>query len=97
MARSVIGDACAYIPGLRQGDKARYYKIGLAMQDGDRISVKVDTLPLAGMGWSGWINIFPQERPTRPVDPRDQSVGNSLPPRAAGASGFDDMEDDIPF
>jgi len=97
MAKEVIGDACAYIPGPRQGDKARYHKIGIAMQEGDRLSLKLDTLPLPGTGWTGWINIFPNDRPARPADPRDQSVGQSLPPRAAGASGFDDMEDDIPF
>lgn len=95
MAKEILGDACAYIPGPRQGDKARYYKIGLAMQDGDRISLKLDTLPLPGTGWGGWINIFPQER--RPVDSRDRAVGNSLPGKSPGASGFDDFNDDIPF
>lgn len=97
MVKSVLGDACAYIPSPRQGDKARYYKIGLAMRDGDRISIKIDTLPLPGMGWSGWINIFPSDKPARPTDPRDRAVGQSLPRSAAGASGFDDFEDDIPF
>jgi hypothetical protein len=97
MVKSVLGDACAYIPGPRQGDKARYYKIGLAMRDGDRISIKIDTLPLPGMGWSGWINIFPSERQPRPTDLRDRAVGTSIPGKSPGTSGFDNFEDEIPF
>lgn len=93
MSKEILGDACAYIAPAIRGGKARHLKLGTAMQDGDRLSLKLDTLPLPGSGWEGWINIFP---------PRDRldSRGSSPPaskPRSPSPSGFDDMEDDIPF
>lgn len=79
MTKEVIGDACAYIPGARPGDKTRYPRIGLAMQDNGRISLKLDSLPLPGTGWTGWIYIFPRQA----VDSRDDSnvrnAGQSRP------------------
>ena len=57
MTREVIGDACAYFPA-EYGGKPRYAKIGTAFRDGTRISLKIDTLPLAGSGWQGWVNVL---------------------------------------
>lgn len=66
MAKTVLGDACAYIPGTN-GGKNRYLKIGIAMEEGSRISIKIDTLPLPGCGWDGWINIFERTAVSPPV------------------------------
>lgn len=87
MAKKILGDACAYIPGVN-GGKNRYLKIGMLMQDERaRYTLKIDTLPLPGTGWEGWVNVFDNKNDT-----------TKLPvPKFAGPSGFDDMEDDIPF
>ncbi|HAN92592.1 MAG TPA: hypothetical protein DCQ33_11010 [Nitrospira sp.] len=82
MAKKILGDACAFIPGVA-GNKNRYMKIGIAMTDGDRISLKLDTLPLPGTGWEGWVNIFPNSN----------DMTNKPVPRFAGPV----YEDDIPF
>jgi len=81
MSKEVIGDACAFIKGTG-GEKNKYPRIGLALKDDDgRISIKIDTIPLPGTGWEGWVNIFPKD-------------GDSKP-RVARPSTFSD--DDIPF
>lgn len=64
MARQVIGDAYAYIPNA--GGKATYRKIGTAFREGERISVKIDTLPLPGSSWEGWVNIFSETKRETP-------------------------------
>lgn len=90
MTREFIGDACAYIkqPG---GEKAKYYRIGSAYRDGERISIKIDTLPLSGIGWDGWVNVFRRDAGERPRTP--SRVGLATGERPADA--FDD--DDLPF
>jgi len=95
MAKEIIGDACAYIPGVN-GVKNRYFKIGTGMRDGDRISVKIDTIPLPGLGWDGWVNIFPRQDPLGPV-PAFAGPPPARQRRPPGPSGFDDLADDIPF
>lgn len=70
MAKKILGDACAYIPAA-PGGKNRYMKIGIALTDGDRISLKLDTLPIPGTGWEGWVNIFPIAGTRRVVEDDD--------------------------
>jgi len=85
MSRTILGDACAFIPG-KNGEKNRYLKLGLAMKDDSgRLSLKLDTLPLPGSDWEGWINVFEREPAAIPV--------RTAPPRYAP----DDLDDDIPF
>lgn len=88
MAKEIIGDACAFIAGVA-GAKNRYLRIGTGMRDGDRISVKIDTLPVPGSGWEGWINIFPRDNVTRSKRSTGVQVpDDNFPPYT---------EDDIPF
>ncbi len=84
MTMEIIGDACAFIPGIG-GKKNRYVKCGSAMRDSSngRLSLKLDALPIAG--WDGWINIFERE-----------ARGNTTPGTKPRPS-FDDLDDDIPF
>ena len=58
--KELLGDAHAYI---KVGQaKAQYPRIGSAFRDErGQISLKIDTLPLPGSGWTGWINIFPRK------------------------------------
>ena len=70
MAKKILGDACAFIPAA-PGGKNRYMKIGIALTDGDRISLKLDTLPIPGAGWEGWVNIFPIAGTRRVVEDDD--------------------------
>jgi len=85
---TLIGDACAHIPAHANGGKSAYRKIGTAFKDGTKISIKIDTLPLPGSGWEGWVNVFPSKDGLGPA------------PKFAGplpqANGFD-APDDIPF
>jgi hypothetical protein len=93
MAKTVIGDACAHMLPARAGEKARYVRIGTAVQDDDgRISLKVDTLPVPNTGWSGWINIFTRDSSGQP--PRPASTSEAAAPRI-GIAALDD--DDVPF
>ena len=64
MSRSLLGDVCAYIPKRTEQDKPSYHTIGLAFIESDtqRISIKIDSIPIAGGGWEGWLNIFPRKR-----------------------------------
>ena len=93
MAKKILGDACAFIPGVA-GGKNRYMKIGIAMTDGDRISLKLDTLPLPGTGWEGWVNIFPSSNDTS-NKPVPAFAGPLDTPRAGTRRVVED--DDIPF
>ncbi len=85
MSKEFFGDVCAHCPPQGSREKAMYPRIGSAFKDGDRISLKLDCLPLDSAGWSGWVNIFP----------RDLSDHN---PRAKPKSALQElMDDDIPF
>lgn len=69
MSKELVGDVCAYMPAREAGGKARYPRIGIAFKD-DRgqISLKIDTLPLPGTGWDGWVNIFPRTEKSQSAD-----------------------------
>ena len=85
MTKEIIGDACAFIKGVA-GAKNRYPRIGIAMREGDRISIKLDTLPI-DKAWDGWINIFPREPTPAPLQ--------STSPYAPRNPDF--LDDEIPF
>ena len=60
--RILLGDAVADCGPRESGLGRKYVKIGLAFRDENdpsRIAVKIDALPLASSGWTGWINVFP--------------------------------------
>ena len=63
MSKIKIGDAKAYCKTPNRL-KARYYKVGVLYKDSDRggLSLKIDTLPIQGLGWDGWINIFEEDK-----------------------------------
>ena len=82
MSKELLGDVCAYIPSTTAGGKANYPRIGVAFKDGDRISIKIDTIPFAGSRWEGWINIYPRRTAEEPT------------PGKSSSANFDD---DIPF
>ena len=88
MALTLIGDACAHIPVHANGGKAGYRQIGKAFKDGTRITIKIDTLPLPGSGWEGWVNIFPSKESLGP-DP--EFAGPTATTRRVV------HDDDIPF
>ena len=91
MSKEILGDACAFIRGIN-GDKNRYPRIGIAMKDGERISIKLDTIPI-DKTWEGWINIFPRDEAQRPL----QSTRPSSPTRYPNVPSTDFPDDDIPF
>lgn len=81
MAKKILGDACAFIPGVA-GGKNRYMKIGIAMTDGDRISLKLDTLPIPGAGWKGWV-ISSRTPTTQVTSPSLRSLDRLILPALA--------------
>ena len=91
MTREVIGDACAYFPA-EYGGKTRYAKLGTAFREDNRISIKIDTLPVAGSNWQGWVNILPTSKfvPKPPLE--------EAPMSAKAKTGFDGVDpDDVDF
>ncbi len=68
MSKSLLGDLCAYIPKRPGQEKPSYPRVGSAFIDSDtqRISLKIDTMPIPGSGWEGWLNVFPRERGEKP-------------------------------
>lgn len=69
MAKLKVGDAKAYC---KIGSaKAQYYKVGVFYKDSDRgsLALKIDTLPISGLGWTGWINIFEEDRKAETAGP----------------------------
>lgn len=82
--RTKLGDLVADLGASEPGGKRTYYKIGTAFQEGERISIKIDTLPLPNASWSGWCNVFA----SKPREPRDMTQPGA----------FDrDPDSDIPF
>lgn len=64
-------------------EKKRYQTIGSVFLDNEQnLKIKIDNIPLVEGGWSGWANCYDLEEKE-----------NKAPPK----SGFDDMNDDIPF
>ena len=68
-----LGDAMAHIPGSK-GAKSQYRKIGTVFKrdEGDLV-IKIDTLPIPGSGWEGWVNVWtdaskPRATPTTESD-----------------------------
>lgn len=96
MSKELIGDAKAYIPG-KNGEKARYLTIGAAFKDptDGRISFKIDTLPVEGSGWTGWVNVF--ERDANGAYKKGRSEQGGGNPYHKPATDFGDPDDDIPF
>ena len=76
----------------KTGDmKKRFAKCGsVFINDEGAISFKMDAVPVAG--WDGWINA------KEPYDGEKPARQSSAPTRKSSSpSGFDDMDDDIPF
>ena len=87
MSKVPAGRVMAHCPGKGANGKAQYISMGLAFKDTDTgyLSLKIDALPIASAGWSGWVNIFADDR--KPVDAKPQQA----------RSQFHDFDDDIPF
>lgn len=65
-SKTVLGDVCAHCP--KPDGTTGYPRIGIAFTEPDasnpdvqRISLKIDALPIASAGWTGWVNIFPRK------------------------------------
>jgi hypothetical protein len=49
----------------REGaEKKRYQTIGSLFEDGENFKIKLDTIPLADGGWTGWANCYDLEEKT---------------------------------
>jgi len=68
----------------REGqEKKRYQTIGsVFLDDNENLKIKFDSLPLSDGGWNGWANCYDLEEKETPKAPK---------------SGFDDMDQNIPF
>lgn len=65
--------------------KKRYQRIGSIIDTKNGAMLKIDVIPLREGGWDGWAYI----NDPRPAEGREQPRRQS--------SGFDDMENDVPF
>ena len=66
-------------------EKKRYQRIGSIIETRNGEMLKLDVIPLKEGGWDGWCYIN---------DPKPQEGSQR---KAAQGSGFDDMDDDLPF
>ena len=73
--KTKIGNLCADLGSTTPGGRRRYLTIGAAFLEDktQRISVKIDCLPLASDNWQGWANVFPmaEKNPSRQDDDSD--------------------------
>ena len=85
MSKLLVGDAKAHIPG-KGAEKPRYLTIGALFKDSEngRLSLKIDTLPIAESGWTGWVNVFERD-------------GSGNYKKAGSAPSTEIPEDDVPF
>lgn len=68
MSLTKLGDACACIP--QANGQNVYRKIGAFFTDArGNTCMKIDTLPLSGSGWEGWVNCFAARTPTDKAQP----------------------------
>ena len=68
----------------REGqEKKRYQTIGsVFLDDNENLKIKIDLMPIVDGGWGGWANCYDLEEKEAPK---------------ATKSGFDDMDQNIPF
>ena len=87
MSKDFIGDLCAYIPKRQGQPKPSYHRVGSAFRDSttQQISLKIDTMPIAGCGWEGWLNVYPRKEEGAQAKP------------STSMKQFMDDDDDIPF
>lgn len=64
-------------------EKSRYVTIGAVIETKNGLSLKIEAVPV---GWDGWAGLY---------EPKAKEQGRAAP--AKQSSGFDDMDDDIPF
>lgn len=64
MSKTHLGDVCAH---MKIGADSKYVKIGSAFSDDNRISLKIDSLPIPATGWTGWLNVFPRRDAASPA------------------------------
>ena len=70
--------------------KKRYQRIGSIIDTKNGAMLKIDVIPLREGGWDGWAYINdPRPQEGRPQEAREQPRRQS--------SGFDDMDEMIPF
>jgi hypothetical protein len=48
----------AHTPTKTGEEKKRYQTIGSLFEDGENCKIKLDTIPLADGGWTGWANCY---------------------------------------
>jgi len=69
MSRTFIGDLCAHIKPTSPTEKSKYVRIGSAFKDEqDRVTIKLDTLPIPSLNWEGWANVM-ERKPYEPKAP----------------------------
>jgi hypothetical protein len=52
-------------------EKKRYQTIGSLFEDGENFKIKLDTIPLADGGWTGWANCYDVEEKANKQEDRD--------------------------
>ena len=74
-------------------EKSRYQTIGAVIETKNGPMLKLEAVPI---GWDGWAYL---NEPKREEGERQPSRAARQPQRSAtpAGSGFDDMDDDIPF
>ncbi len=75
----------------RNGTQTAWDRVGVLIQDGDRFSLRLDSVPVGN--WDGWLKAFPREERPDGGRARQAAPPAQHTPATAGAS----FDDDIPF
>ena len=55
-------------------EKKRYQTIGSLFEDGENFKIKLDTIPLADGGWTGWANCYDLEEKANKQEDRHDDI-----------------------
>lgn len=73
MSKIKVGDAMGYCGS--EGGRGHYVKMGVVFSEVvnagvERLSIKIDAIPLPQSGWNGWVNIWTEAtKPTKRAAP----------------------------
>jgi hypothetical protein len=76
----------------RNGTQTTWDRVGILIQDGERISLRLDTMPIGN--WDGWLRAFPREQ-EQPGQQRQAMNGQPHPATRPAAPA--DFDDELPF
>lgn len=70
---------------LDKSDKVVWDKIGILIMDGDKISIRLNAIPVGD--WDGWLRVYPRTEEDKPKATHQTKSGGP----------FVDLDEDLPY